>query len=291
MRHSASTPIPVHEIFRESGERVRPVTVRHTEGLLVRQKIWLAPHRRNYYLLMLLTQGSGRHWVDMVPHEFKADMLFFTTPQQVHAKENVETAGTVVCFTSDFFALEQHADLLKLPFIQNGQLGHQLILTAQHKAELRELFTHIITEYQQPADLQDEMLYAYLRVLLLYLSRLYTEQNGSIALGQRYRLYQRFQACIDENYKTIQHANAYAQMLAISGSHLNALIKEQSGKTVMTHLHNRQILEAKRLLFNTELSVKEIAFELGFRDTSYFNRFFKRLTSLTPLAYRAAGSE
>jgi AraC-like DNA-binding protein len=80
-------------------------------------------------------------------------------------------------------------------------------------------------------------------------------------------------------------------MLNISISHLNALIKEQSGKTVMMHVHDRQTLEAKRLLYSTSMSVKEIAFDLGFKDASYFNRFFKRVASVTPLAYRNVISE
>jgi len=54
----------------------------------------------------------------------------------------------------------------------------------------------------------------------------------------------------------------------------------------MMHLHDRQVLEAKRLLYNTGMSVKEIAFNLGFKDSSYFIRFFKRMTSVTPLSYR-----
>lgn len=80
---------------------------------------------------------------------------------------------------------------------------------------------------------------------------------------------------------------AYAQLLHLSANHLNTIIKEQSGKTVLQHLHARQLLEAKRLLYHTDLSVKEIAFELGFQDAAYFTRFFKRLTGTTPLAYRA----
>jgi len=58
-----------------------------------------------------LTTGSGRCWVDMVPYEFRADSLFFSTPEQVHAKEEVRTAGPAICLTPGFFALAANADL------------------------------------------------------------------------------------------------------------------------------------------------------------------------------------
>jgi AraC family transcriptional activator of pobA len=65
-------------------------------------------------------------------------------------------------------------------------------------------------------------------------------------------------------------------------------VKEQSGKSAIMHIHERIVLEAKRLVFHTNSSVKEIAFELGFEDASYFNRFFKRLTGITPVEYKNA---
>jgi len=64
------------------------------------------------------------------------------------------------------------------------------------------------------------------------------------------------------------------------------VVKEQSGKPAIVHIHERLILEAKRLLYHTDQSIKEIAFNLGFEEASYFNKFFKRLTQQTPLQYR-----
>ena len=291
MHTSIYSQIPTYDIFREPEERKRPVTVTHTNGLFPQKKIWLSPHRKNYYLLMYITHGSGRHWVDTVPYEFKADTLFFSTPEQIHVKEDVITSGTVICFTDEFFAIEQNADLLKLQFMQSIPLGNELLLTPADKIEIPAIMRYILVEYQNINDLHDEMLYAYLRVLLIYLARIYNKQYNGVELGKRHELYQRFRSSVEESYKKIHDASHYADLLNISVSHLNKLIKEHSGKTVMMHLHERQILEAKRLLFSTHMSVKEIAYNLGFHDDSYFSRFFKRMTSLTPMAYRAGISE
>jgi AraC family transcriptional activator of pobA len=275
-------------MFRAPGERARLVTVRHSEVLLHQNRSWLLPHRKEYYLLMLLKEGSGRHWVDTVPREFQADSLFFSAPAQVHAKEDVRTSGTAICIAPDFFAQAANADLLKLPLLQCPLLSHDLRLAPSDLTELRQLCHRIVQEYEQPADLHDELLYAHLRVLLLTLGRLCYQQASRAAAKPRLpSLYHRFQASIEQQYKTLRDVQAYAQLLHLSANHLNTIIKEQSGKTVLQHLHARQLLEAKRLLYHTDLSVKEIAFELGFQDAAYFTRFFKRLTGTTPLAYRA----
>ena len=76
------------------------------------------------------------------------------------------------------------------------------------------------------------------------------------------------------------------RLVIIWVDNLGEVIKQQSGKTAIELIHERLMLEAKRMLFHTESSIKEIAFELGFEDASYFNRFFKRLGEQTPLAYR-----
>jgi AraC family transcriptional activator of pobA len=91
---------------------------------------------------------------------------------------------------------------------------------------------------------------------------------------------------VNEHYSEKHDVAAYANMLNMSAGHLGEVIKQQSGKTAIELIHERLTLEAKRLLFHTENSIKEISFELGFEDASYFNRFFKRISEQTPLAYR-----
>jgi len=68
---------------------------------------------------------------------------------------------------------------------------------------------------------------------------------------------------------------------------LSDVVKTQSGKPAIKHIHDRLVMEARRLLFHTDNSLKDISFDLGFSDASYFNRFFKRETGVTPASYRA----
>jgi AraC-like DNA-binding protein len=130
------------------------------------------------------------------------------------------------------------------------------------------------------------MLMAYMQVLIIYLSRLYTEQVSDEERFPGKVLLKKYQEKIEESYIEQHEVAAYADMLNVSAGHLSEVIKQQSGKSAIAHIHERLILEAKRLIFHTEQSIKEIAFELGFEDASYFNRFFKRITGQTPADYR-----
>ncbi|MFB9845387.1 AraC family transcriptional regulator [Mucilaginibacter ginsenosidivorans] len=254
--------------------------------------IFLAPHRKDYYLFAFVKDGSSRHWVDMTPYVLKPDTFYFSVPHQVHVKEHSRPLiGTMLCFTDDFLAMEENLSLRQLPVIQNLHNGHELNLTTENVKFIEDIMAKMLIENSANNNLHYSMLLAYLRVLLIYLSRIYTEQFVKPA-GQSERvLLNRFKALIEERYLELHDVAGYADLLHISGGHLNDVVKFQSGKTAIEHIHERLTLEAKRLLFHTEHSIKEIAYRLGFYDASYFNRFFKRISGQTPLMFRNSSRE
>ncbi len=91
---------------------------------------------------------------------------------------------------------------------------------------------------------------------------------------------------IDKNYSDHLNVQQYSEKLNLSPNYLNALCKKETGKTAIQLIHERILLEARRLLYSTNLSVKEISFSLQFEDVAYFNRFFKKNMAVTPLEYR-----
>lgn len=259
-----------------------------SNGTFRQRKVnFLIPHRKDYYLLVLVKQGSSRHWVDMKPYTLQPDTFYFTVPTQIHLKEQTEPlTGTLLCFTEEFLNLEDNRSLKSLPIIQNLYNGHELKLTSADLLFIEDILHKMHAEHQQKNGWKGGMLQAYLRILLIYLSRLYTEQfHGEVSAGRV--LLDKLRQLIEVEYKRLHDVAAYAALLNISPGHLNDVVKQQSGKTAIVHIHERLILEAKRLLFHTGQSVKEIAFGLGFEDAAYFNRFFKRLSKQTPLAYRS----
>jgi AraC family transcriptional activator of pobA len=264
------------------------IQVRRSDGVeAIIDPGFLMPHRKDYYLFAFVEQGNSRHWIDDVPYTVKPGNFYFTIPQQIHLKEEIcPMQGWVAYFTEEFLLLEENKMLRQLPIIQNPAGAHELVLSAEDTLYLKDVMQKMHTEYNSAGSWHNQMLTSWLRVLVIYLSRLYNEQFGESKITQNHCLLKNFQQLISEHYTNTHDVTAYASLLNLTPGYLNDLVKQQSGKTAISHIHNRLVVEAKRSLLHTELSVKQIADALGFEDAAYFNRFFKRLTDATPMAYR-----
>lgn len=280
-------PLPVHPFRGDEATGSHAFAIARSEGGLIYEQDVLLPHRKAYYQLVFVKHSPGRHWVDMRPYEREDNTLYFSTPTQILVKEEPTPSwSTRLTFTSEFLALQPNGILQNLPLIQNPQNGHELLLTAADVAFAEELLDKLYAEYHRPGEWQHPMLSACLTVLLTYLSRLYTEQfPGTEPLADTLLL-QTYQAKVEECFRELHEVGAYASLLHLSAGHLSEVVKAQSGKPAIKHVHDRLVLEARRLLFYTPRSLKEIAFDLGFAEPSYFSRFFKRETDVTPAEYR-----
>jgi AraC-like DNA-binding protein len=96
-----------------------------------------------------------------------------------------------------------------------------------------------------------------------------------------------FKSLLDSNFATQKSPSEYAKTLNISASYLNECVNNSTGQPSSYHIQQRIILEAKRLLFHTDKSVKEIANELGYKDYSYFSRLFSKITGMPALSFRS----
>ena len=261
--------------------------VYNLEGDLPKRSDFLVPHRKGHYLIAFIRKAHGRQWIDMKPYVIKEKAVYFTGPNQVIIKEELKDLwSTGIAFTEEFLSFQENAALSRLPIIQNLQGGHELLLNELDINFVEDMLSKINVEYQHPGEWQQRMLTAHLTVLLTYLSRLYTEQYKEIHVTPDTLLLHNFQAKVNESYRELREVGDYASLLHISAGHLSEVVKMQSGKPAIKHIHDRLVLEARRLLFHTGNSLKEIGFELGFSDASYFNRFFKRETGSTPAEYR-----
>lgn len=279
--------VPVYPLEPDEATGNKYFRVYNFEGSLPRQSDLLIPHRKDHYLIVFVRRAGRRQWIDMMPYTLKDNTIYFTGPNHVIVKEEfVQLWSTGIAFTPEFLSLQENAALNKLPLIQNPQNGHELLLTEADINFVEDMLTRISVEYQSPSEWQQRMLTAYLTVLLTYLSRLYTEQFKDSDISVDKLLLKKFQAKINDCFRELREVGDYASLLNISAGHLSEVVKTQSGKPAIKHIHERLVMESRRLLFHTNNSLKEIAFDLGFADASYFNRFFKRETGITPAEYR-----
>jgi AraC family transcriptional regulator, transcriptional activator of pobA len=253
---------------------------------------FLIPHRKDFYVFVMVRKGSSRHWVDMTPYSLKENTFYVASPWQVHVKEKSEPLqGIILSFNEEFLNMDESKTIRQLPIILNSLNAHELCLQPRDASFIEDTLGKMYTEYEGNNEWRYIMLLSYLRILAIYTSRLYTEQYEKNNSYQERLLLQQFKSLINDRFTQLHQVSGYAQLLYISSGYLNEVVKEQSGKTAIEHIHERIVLEAKRKLFHTELSVKEIGYDLGFEDAAYFNRFFKRLTGQTPSSFRRSTRE
>lgn len=267
-------------------------SMRHFEGVRPHQSELLVPHRKDYYLFVFARRGGARFWIDMTSQETMDNTLYFMGPNRVVVKEEPKCMwGTALAFDKEFLALQDNASLARLPIVLNEQNASELRLSETNVAFVEDMLAKMQKEFDEPGEWQQKMITASLTLLLTYLSRLYNEQYESFTTSNEKSLLKKYQAAIEENFRQIHQVSEYAALLYVSPGHLRDVIKAQSGKPAIAHIQERMVLEARRMLFHTEYSLKEIGFDLGFSDASYFSRFFKRETGVTPAEYRALTRE
>ena len=281
--------IPRYTLEQTSEQGHTSFEVRKAVGAVTQKKEMLfQPHRKDYYFFFLATGGISRHWIDFISYDVRPGNMYFTVPQQVHLKERGKPIdGICVAFTEEFLSLGDLRSFKDLAILQNPDNRHELLLSAADVSFLENILDQMLAEFQQQQDWQSSMLQSYLKIFLVHLSRLYVKQfpaDVSASAGQQ--LVKRMKSLLDEHYASLHQVSDYARELNVTPGHLNDTIKAHTGRNATELIHERIVLEAKRALFHTELSVKEIGYQLGFDDAPYFNRFFKKRSGETPVAFR-----
>ncbi len=157
----------------------------------------------------------------------------------------------------------------------------------QRKLEL--LFQVFLDEFGEEDDnLKSEMLRVILKRLIVKLTRTYKVQNDLSSLGNKdMDIIRQFNLLVEKNYRDLHQVQDYADLLNKSSKTISNVFSKYSDKSPLETIHDRILLEAKRLLLYTKKTTKEIAYEIGFQDIPGFSRFFKKHTSLAPSKFRS----
>lgn len=241
------------------------------------------PHRHDCYLILFVTQGTGKHFIDFTTYEIKPYTAFLLMPGQVHTWElSKDIQGFILFFTPSFYLMhQQKKQLAELPVLPTGGIQ----LDRDEDASLVILLNDMLKENSQNKSGRDELLRSSLEILLIRLSRYQPSKDISATPTAGLQIRQ-LQSLIEQHFIEWKSVTGYADHLNITSKHLNDVCKKTLNKTVSDLIHERQLLEAKRLLAYTHTTIKAIADHLAFNDKSYFNRFFKKYTGLTPEHFR-----
>lgn len=244
------------------------------------------PHKHDFYLIMIVTGGTGWHEIDFTRHEVQKGSVFMMQPGQMHYWKLSDDISGYVFFHSPTFYNEGYtmANIQNFDFFKSFQSSPSLKLSKQQLTKLCIWMEEIIQEYTNPNKYVFEKVHALINIIYIELSRNYIKHDVSTKQSYLHKLHE-FELLIENNFKKNKSASSYATQLNISEKHLNRITRECLNKTSTQLITDRIILEAKRLLIQTKLNVSQIGYELGYVDNSYFVRLFKKHTKETPLLF------
>ncbi|MEO9870555.1 helix-turn-helix domain-containing protein [Ekhidna sp.] len=193
-------------------------------------------------------------------------------------------------FNRDFYCIIDHDHEVScaglLFYGSNGAPVITLDLVNQRKIGL--MFQVFLDEFEEEEDnLKTEMLRIVLKRLIVKLTRSYKEQNSLTGIeNKEMDVIRKFNLMVEKNYRSLHQVQDYADLLHKSPKTISNLFSKYSDKSPLETIHERIVLEAKRLLIYTDKTTKQIAYETGFQDIPGFSRFFKKHTQLAPSKFR-----
>ena len=251
----------------------------------------ITPHRTNFYHVFLFENCQPIHYIDFKPIKVEPYSLLFIDKDRVHQFDQLlNYDGQVLIFTEEFFyTIESDTKFLRSSILFNDLANKPNIkLDKPDFEKFTAICKNINEELNLPTDNSKHIILRNLLYNFLLLAEREKHKQGFIEFKKGvdldYTLL--FRDLLEINYTKLKSVNDYATMIFISEKRLGQATSKVLGKLPKEMINDRILLEAKRLLVYTNLSIKEIGQELGFEDPAYFIRYFKKNIETTPVEFR-----
>ncbi len=242
------------------------------------------PHMHDFYTIIFVKEAYGSHFIDFSEYKIIPGSVFFVSPGQVHqiVVQKPDPEGDILMFNEEFLA----HNFISESFIKNIGLFSCTIDTpplelpddalktlTRFSEEIREAFN-------SDSSYKFEIISSYLKLFFIECIKysVIPDSDNTQKLQSGRQIIFTFKDLLKKNYKDWHKVSEYAEEMNISPDYLNSVLKNNLGKSSKELITDRIILEAKRLGLHTELSTKEIAYQLGYEDPSHFSKLFKNQT-------------
>tara|TARA_R110002073_G_scaffold300769_1_gene468088 strand:+ start:138 stop:1010 length:873 start_codon:yes stop_codon:yes gene_type:complete len=248
------------------------------------------PHRAEFYQILWFQKGTPTHLVDFNSIKIKPNSLLFVNKNSVQLFDyKTRFSGKAILFTDSFFCkTETDTKFLRSSILFNDLLSISQIQIPKNSSIIETIFELLETELKNSKDnYQSDLLRNDLRNLLLHCERERRKQDF-IELKKDANLEQAlyFKTLLDDNFVSHKKVSFYCKEMHLTPKRLNQATSKIFGKTPKNIIDDRVLLESKRLLSHTNVSVKEIAFSLGFEEPTNFIKYFKKHIEKTPVDFR-----
>lgn len=248
------------------------------------------PHRLHFYAILFITKGEGFHFIDFKKYAYKRGSIIFVAKEQVHAFEgNEDRRATFFLFTEHFLDKSNlGSNLMQQINLYNYHLYAPLLQLEESQIDFFETIARRITEeFHAPDDFAtEEIIGSMLKIFLLLAERIRKETVYRSTPTIHYPTFLVFQRLLDNHLLANRKVQYYAQLMTISTKQLNRITQAVINKPAKQYIHERLIMEMKRFLMNTDLSIKEIAYRTGFDEPTNFVKYFKKEIGKTPALFR-----
>ena len=282
--------------FKKKSNRVLEFEILKLQDLIASAD-WLpfridGPHQVSFFHIVFVTKGKGRHFIDFKPYEFSKGSLIFVSVGQVHAfdiRPGIE--GFVILFTEDFISRNvARADGLVLSRLYNPFLDIPVIQpNAIAIRAFDSLVREIESEYSGVDDFaKEDILSLLLKVVLLQAERIKRTLLPDRVKPEQFAQFEEFRRMLDRFVRTSRNAQDYAGQLGVSYKHLNTICKSVTGTTAKACVDQHLVLQLKRELAISEISIKELSYSFSFDEPTNFVKFFKKHVGQSPAQFRDA---
>lgn len=248
-----------------------------------------SPHRAEFFHIIWIQKGTAEYQIDFELVKVKANSFLFVNKDRVKALGNEsEHDGKILLFTNSFFAKSEEDNRFLHSSILFNDLSDIPLIDVKSLSSLQTIFNEIETELTKANDsYQSSIAHSLLHSLLLMAERERRKQGFTeIAKGADLDYTVLFKDLLETQLKAVKSVSGYASQMNVSEKRLTAATTKTVGKSPKTIIDERVMLEVKRLLIHTNLSIKEIGYDLGFEDPAYFIKYFRKHTGKTPIEFR-----
>ena len=279
--------------FKSSYSKVTGIEIITLESLIQRKddsaRFLEKAHQLDFYMLVYYTDGETEHLVDFVWHKVTKNTLFYLTKGQINAfKFNADVKGYLIIFSESYFKIQ----LNKLPKnvvlrLFTSHLFSPKIQIPENSNVLNYIRLFYDEFYSEKGEFNKvNIIDSLYTVILSKLEQLKKYQTVHVKDSSKLATFLAFKSILEKDFTKSRNADFYARKLNITYKHLNVICKEVVKVTAKQFIDEFIILEAKRKLINSTIKSTELAYLMGFEESSNFVKYFKKLTGFTPNGFK-----
>ena len=253
-------------------------------------------YRPNYFSFLFVKDANGRYTTDDLSFVSEPGTIYFTNPGHQKSFEWTRIEEVfLITFTEQYLKENVHPDIFReFPFLL-AETVYPKVLQAVAFAEFEQLYLQIYKEYRLNSTYKKKIIANLFVVMLLKIKEYFWQDYNPIYEGNRSsQIVKSFKKDLESHYRDLVggkvekvfRVHDYAALQNLHPSYLNNVIKSKTGKSVSAWISEKTIAEARSLLQQSSLSIKEIAYLLGFAEATHFSNYFSKYTDSSPTDYR-----